>query len=173
MSRAIAQFSLDGVKELNSLFKALPIEIRKDVINASASAGATLLKKETKKEIQARGLIKTGNYLRSIKTRKVRGYYGIYHVYSDAPHAHLIELGTVERVLKKPRFVRLGSNVVRIESTGIMPPNPVFRYIADNRKQEVIQAIARRYYKRLHAETKKLTQRYRTMSKSYRRKIAS
>lgn len=163
-----------SAERLSKLLKDLPERIQRDVVNAAASAGATVVKNEAKKNIKANGSLKTGRLYKSIRTKKKRGVHGVYQVFSDktAGYSHLVEFGTGPRKLTKPKQVKIGSNWVWVEQTGSMPAKPFFRPALDENHQKVMRKIAERMAKRMAKETGKMAQKYRTLSKSYRKKLA-
>lgn len=161
-------------QHLIDLLQELPERIQRDVLNAAASAGATVVKKNAKKNIRQNGSIETGTLLNSIRTKKAKGQVGIYKVFTDetAPHSHLVEWGSGPRSLDKPRAVKIGDKWVTITQTGSMPAKPFLRPAMDEDHEFIMRKIAERWQKRTEKELEKLTQKYSTMSKSYRRKIA-
>lgn len=166
-----AQFTLDGAKELEGLLKEFPVRIQRDIVNAAGRAGATVLKKHIKRNVKTNRSIRSGRLYRSIKVRKAKGLHGVFHIYSDAPHAHLVEYGTAPRRFKRPRFVNLGGRIVRIEHSGSMPAKPFFRPAIYENKEEVLKAIVQRIAKRMAAESVKMSKKWGTLSKSYRKKL--
>lgn len=65
----------------------------------------------------------TGNLRKAIKGRMMRakGQAMVYIARRDAPHAHLVEYGTRERVLSTPRKAMIRGRMVTITTTGRMP----------------------------------------------------
>jgi len=161
-------------QHLVDLLQELPKRIQKDVINAAASAGATVVKKDAKKNIRQNGSVETGTLLNSIRTKKAKRQIGIYKIFSDeaAPHAHLVEFGTGPRKLKEPKEVKIGDHWVTITHTGTMPAKSFLRPAMDENIKEVMRKVAERWRKRTDKEMDKLTQKYGTMSKSYRKRIS-
>lgn len=168
-------FTLDGGNELSQLLAAYPRTVQEKVLNASVSAGATLVIKRARRNLVANGSVRTGNLYGSLKKEKVKRTVGVYRVFTAWPkgaHAHLVEYGTGPRILKEPRLVRIGSNLVTITHTGSAPAKPFLRPAIDEGQREIIAAIGKRFVKRLEAESAKLAARYGTMKSSYKRSIA-
>ncbi len=165
---------INGWKEISKLLDNFPDRIQRDVVNSVAAAGANVVKKEAKKNIKANGSIETGRLYNSIRTKKKKGLHGVYQIYSDrtAGHSHLVEFGTGPRKLSKPKKVKIGNNWVEITHTGTMPAKPFFRPALDENHRLVVRKMFERAAKRMAKEAEKMSQRYGTLSKSYRRKLA-
>lgn len=92
----------------------------------------------------------TGNLKRSIKVFNdgSNGSKGgaLIRVGADrkiAPHAHLVEFGTVERHLDKPNVVTVSTGqTFTFTHTGIMPPNNFFERGYESSKQVAITVFA-------------------------------
>lgn len=169
------EFKLDGAKQLEGLLKDFPIKIREKVLDGAVSAGATVVRKEARKNLKQNHSVKTGTLYDSLKTQKVKGTHGVYRIFSDrrAPHAHLIEYGTGPRALKKPHKVEIDGDWVFVKHTGSVPAKPFFRPALDEHKPEVLRAIALRMAKRMAKEAEKMTRSYKTLSKSYKKRLAA
>ena len=168
-------FKLYGGDEITALLKAYPERIQRDIVNAVVSKGATVIKDKTKENIRNRGLIKNKNLLKSIKIRKDSKRNGSYFIYADgkiAPHAHLPEFGTAPRRLEKPVVVNINGVFVTITHTGSVPATPFMRPALTESNIEVLKTMRDQMSKRMEKETKKMNQRYHTLSKSYRKKLA-
>lgn len=173
--RNTTKFELLGADELTKLLQAYPGEIQKDIVNAAVARGATIIKNKTKDNIKGRGLVKTWKLEESIKIKKKPGRAGSYYIYADgkiAPHAHLPEFGTAPRKLKKPHVIKLGDRFVTVSYTGSVPATPFMRPALTENQMEVLMAMRDQMKKRMEKETKKMNQRYGTLSKSYRKKLA-
>lgn len=168
-------FDLGGVTQLTRLLRDYPKKIQDSIIDSAVGAGATLIRKRAQQNIQANGSVRTGKLLRSLRTRKVRGTHGVYRIYTDstAPHSHLVEYGTVKRVLAAPRPARIGNNIAWITHTGTMPAKPFFRPAIDENQREILEKIAVHLSKRMLAEATKMSRSYRTLSKSYKRRLVA
>lgn len=167
--------TLDGGKELEALLKQFPQRIQRDIVNSVASRGAVVLKKYIKRNIKANGSIETGDLYRSVRTKKIKGQHGKYHIYTDksAPHAHLVEWGTGPRKLSEPTPMEIAPGEwVTVTHTGSMPAKPFFRPALDEKQTEVLQEMRQRAAKRMMKEAEKMAQSYGTMSKSFRKKLA-
>ena len=159
-------------RALTAFLREFPERVRRDIINSAASAGATYIRKQAKKNIEQNGSVESGGLRDSMRTRKKRGMNGIYQIFSTAPHAHLVEWGTGPRKFKKPRQVRIGGKWVVVESTGSMPAKPFFRPAVDENHPEILRRMRERLARRMAAEAAKMNQRYSQMSRSYRKKLA-
>ena len=178
----LSSFTLAGGEMLSKLLKDFPPKIRETVLDGAVGAGATVIKKEAQKNLKQNGSIKSGNLYRSLKTQKVKGTHGVYRIFTQGrfapknqrgPHAHLVEFGTAPRRLKEPHYVQIKGNWVWVEYTGSMPAKPFFRPAIDEHKPETLKAMAFRLAKRMEKEAEKMARSYRTLSKSYRRRLAA
>lgn len=163
---------VNGWKQLSKLLHDFPERIQRDVINSAASAGATAVKKEAKKNIKQNGSYQTGTLHDSIRTRKKKRTHGVYEIFSDqtAGHAHLVEYGTGPRKLEEPKAIQIGDDWVTITHTGSMPAKPFFRPAFDDHDL-IMRKVAQRMTKRMAKEAEKMSQSYRTLSKTYRKKL--
>ena len=173
--RKASSFTLEGGEMLSKLLKDFPHKVQETILDATVSGGASVIKKEARKNIKQNHSIKTGKLYDSLKTQKVKGRHGVYRIFTDrkAPHAHLVEFGTGPRTLKKPHYAQIKGNWVMVEHTGSMPAKPFFRPAVDENKQETLKAMMLRMAKRMAKEAEKMAQSYRTLSKSYRRRLAA
>ena len=126
-------FELKGVKELTRLLDQLPtVAMKKTVLrNALKKAGSPIAE-----AARANVPVVTGGLRDSIKVSpslkpsqrkgQDRSVVTVY-VGSSSPVAHLVEFGTVERILDEPRLVKLGDRWIRITTTGFVSPNPFLR----------------------------------------------
>lgn len=163
---------IGGTKELERFLKDFPFKVRETILDASVRAGASVIRKEGRKNIRENGSIKTGKLFKSFKVVKVRGVHGVMRIMTTAPHSHLVEFGTSPRKLKEPRHVNLNGKWVLVEYTGSTPAKPFFRPAIDEHHKEVMMAIALRMGKRMSAEAEKLASRYGSLKKSYIKRIA-
>lgn len=140
-----------GADQMRQLLQSFPRRIQRDVINSVAARGATVVKKHAKKNIKQNGSVKSGTLLKSVKTRKKKKTNGIYYIYTsrDAWYSHFIERGTSK-----------------------MSANPFMRPAIDENQAEVLREMGIRMAKRMAKESEKMTAKYKTMSKSYRKKLA-
>ncbi len=129
-------------------------ELIKKLKQISTKTGSNALKKALRKagnkirtSVKGEAPEVTGNLKRSIKvfndgSNASKGG-ALVRVGADrriAPHAHLVEFGTVERELTKPSVVRLASGeVFTITETGRMPANNFFERGYNSSKDEAIQ----------------------------------
>lgn len=127
-------FELKGVKELTRLLDQLPtVAMKKTVLrNALKKAGSPIAEAaKTNVPVVTGGLRDSIKVSPSLKPsqRKGRQDRSVVTVYvgSSSPVAHLVEFGTVERILDEPRLVKLGGRWIRITTTGFVSPNPFLR----------------------------------------------
>ena len=169
-------FDLRGAKELERMLKDFPKKIQETVLDASVRAGASLIRKEARKNLRQNRSIKSGRLYKSFKTAKIRGTHGHFRIFTDrtAPHAHLVEFGTAPRRLEEPHVVELSPGVwATVTHTGSAPAKPFMRPVLDEHQREILRAIATRMAKRMAAEASKMAGRYGTLKKHYKRKLAA
>lgn len=160
-------FELHGVKELLAMFDQLPtVSMQKTVLgNALVRAGEPIA--EAARASCPVG--PTGNLRRSIHvSRKLnpsqrkgwrdRSVVTVY-VGSNAPHAHLVEFGTVERTLKKPRNILFNGRWVTIRSTGFVSPNPFLRNAWDAMKYKALKMFAGEMEQQIYMAARRLAKR--------------
>lgn len=164
---------VNGGDQLEMFLRHFPKRIQKDIVNASVARGAAVLRKAVKDNIKKMGLVRSGNLLGSVKRRKKKGTVGVYQVYTDkrGSHSHLIEFGTSPRKLKKPLKLRLNGTWVTVKHTGSTPARPFFRNAIDESKDRVRIEMMKAASRRMEREANKMSQKFGTLSKSYRRKL--
>jgi len=145
------QAKLTGAKELEGLLKEFPLRIQRDIINSVAARGAAVVKKHAKKNLKQNGSVLTGDLLKSIKTKKMKGVHGVYSIFTakKAFYSHFIEFGTNKMAAK-----------------------PFFRPAIDENTDEIMMEMKTRMAKRMAKEAVKMSAKYRSMSKTYRKKLA-
>ena len=166
---------INGAEQLQKLLKNFPERIQRDVLNSVAARGATVVKKHARKNIRQNGSVETGALLHSLKTKKKKGVHGEQWIYTKntAYHARLVEFGTVPRKLKKPIPFEIQPGVwITLSYTGQMPAKPFMRPAVEENQQEVLKEMAKRAGKRMAKEAEKMSADYRTLSKTYRKKLA-
>jgi len=166
---------INGWKALGKLLDEFPERIQRSIVNSVASSGANVVKKAAKKNLKQNGSYKTGDLYDSIKTKKKKGEHGVYLVYTSkaGAHAHLVEYGTGPRKLDEEKEVQINPGQwVTITHTGSMPAKPFFRPAFDENHNEVMKKMATQMAKKLQKEGEKMNQKYSSMSKSYRKKLA-
>jgi len=175
-ARNRTQFKLHGADEMTRLLQNYPSMIQRDIVNSVAARGASVIKKNTKKNIRSIGAVRLGNLHNSIETKKKKGRDGSYWIYADshfAPHAHLVEYGTAPRKLDKPVVINLGGTFVTVTHTGSVGAQPFMRPALTEHVTEVLAAMKKRAKKGMEKHAKKMNQKYGTLSKAYRRKLAT
>lgn len=165
---------IEGGNPLTKLMKQFPERIRRDIINAGAARGATIVKQQAKKNLKQNGSYESGTLWRAIKTKKARGQHGIYHVFVDKDgwYAHLVEFGHAGVMLKKPvPYEITPGKWITLKKTGTAPAKPFFRPAMEDNKVLILTEIQKRIAKRMAAEAVKMSQSYGTLKKSYRKKL--
>jgi len=168
-------FDLQGGPALERLLKDFPKKVQEKILDASVRAGATVIRKEARKNLRQNRSVKSGRLYRSLKIQKLKGTHGVFRIFTDrsGPHSHLVEYGTGPRRLKEPRAIELSPGVwATVTHTGSMPAKPFFRPALDEHHRDIMRAIVQRMAKRMAAEATTMAGRYGTLSKSYKRRIA-
>ena len=124
-------FELKGVKELTRLLDQLPtVAMKKTVLRNALKKAGNPVAEAARANVPGglRDSIKVSPSLKPSqrKGRQDRSVVTVY-VGSSSPVAHLVEFGTVERILDEPRLVKLGDRWIRITTTGFVSPNPFLR----------------------------------------------
>jgi HK97 gp10 family phage protein len=166
---------MDGADQIAKMMKAFPDRIRRDIINAGAARGATVIKQRAKKNIKANGSVESGTLLKSIRTKKTKGMHGAYTIYvdDDAWYGHLVEFGHAGVALKSPvAFEMAAGQWKTIKRTGTAPAKPFMRPAMEENRQKLLEEISKRIAKRMSKEAEKMARQYGTLSKSYRKKLA-
>jgi len=165
-SKGAFSFQLSGVKELTKLLDQLPtVAMRKTVIrNALKKAGQPIAE-----AAKANAPVVTGKLRDSIKVstsliasqRKGRQNRSVVTVYvgSSSPLAHLVEFGTVERILKEPRQVFFNGRWAVIRTTGYTPPNPFLRTAWDSTKRVALKVFAEEMEQQIYKAARRLRKR--------------
>lgn len=168
MPRAAYSFKLHGIEELMRNLEELPtIAMQKTVIRNALQKAAKPIA-DVAKSYCPQG--PTGNLAKSIKISTVlkrsqrKGRYTDpkaveVFVGSTSPHAHLVEFGTVERILPKPRKVELDGHWVEIKTTGKMPANPFMRRAWDSTKDMALKIFTKEMRNELYKAAKRLAKR--------------
>ena len=167
---------------IERMLKEFPKAIQKNIASGIVNAGGQVLVKEIRKNIKAKTTKRTGNLIKGVKKRKRRGLPHRVLVYMGAPayHSHLVEYGTVQRrpaqrkgKRTQVRVVKLKGQLKRIVHTGRMTATPFFRPAVDESHQLILAGMQKYAGKRILKEALKLSGKYRTMKKTYRRKLAA
>ncbi len=105
---------IDGIELVK---KAYPKKVEKFMLNEGNK-----LKRRTLKNVKKKVKKKTGNYEESIKRGKhyIYGGKSSVRVYSDAPHAHLIEYGHVQQTRNGEKFVE-GKHIIENSKKEFQP----------------------------------------------------
>ena len=161
-------FELKGLKELIKLLDELPtVAMQKTVVRNALTKSCGPIVEAAKASVP----VVTGNLRDSIHvsrqlkpSQRTSGYYDrstvTVYVGSDAPHAHLVEFGTVERVLDKPRVVTLpNGSTVKITTTGQMSPRPFLRQAWDSMKRKALEMFADQMREQIYKSARRLAKR--------------
>lgn len=155
-AQAAFTFQIEGFKELDDMLKQLPKAMGKTVLRNALKKAAIPIRDAAKENVP---IGPTGNLKDSIgiSTRlkksqrrgRIRSKDRVeVFVGSSAPHAHLIEFGTVERFRKGARG-----------ATGAMPATPFLTQAWDATKQEALQIIQKELLTELLKAVKRLKTR--------------
>ena len=149
-----ASLKMVGFKEMDALLQAIPRQLAgqgvasgmRRALQPVAAAARSYAPGSLSERIRIAPTIKAGQQAQSLeKPGKGRR---VMYVGSTAPHAHLVEFGTVERFLAKAYIRtknyrgRMKSIKIDGRSTGIMPPDPFLRPAWDANKDEVLANLA-------------------------------
>lgn len=160
-------FELKGLKEMIKLLDELPtVAMQKTVVRNALSKSCGPIVEAAKSSVP----VVTGNLRDSIHVSRQlkpsqrdsnyrdRSSVTVY-VGSSAPHAHLVEFGTVERVLDEPRIVTIKGRTVKITTTGFMPPNPFLRKAWDAMKSKALDMFAEQMREQIYKAARRLARR--------------
>ncbi len=160
-------FELTGVKELTRLLDQLPtVSMRKTVVrNALKKAGQPIVM-AAKASVPVedgylRDSLQVSTKLKESQKPKGRRDRTTVTVYvgSSAPHAHLVEFGTVERKLKTPRVAKIKGHYAVITTTGFVSPNPFMRKAWDAMKTTALKIFAQEMKVELYKSARRLAKR--------------
>jgi HK97 gp10 family phage protein len=166
---------IHGSDPLSMLMRKYPERIRRDIINAGAARGATVVKQRAKRILKQNGSYESGTLHDAIKTKKAKGKHGVQHIYitKDGWYAHLVEFGHAGVMLKKPvPYEITPGKWITLKRTGTAPAKPFMRPAMEDDKTGLLVEIQKRIAKRMAAEAEKMSQSYGTLKKSYRKKLA-
>jgi HK97 gp10 family phage protein len=141
-------FELIGQKDLLGKLKKLETKAAAVILKKALRKAGGKIRSQAKMDAP----VDSGNLRRSIKVfaDKGRGSKNgaLIRVGADrkiAPHAHLVEFGTEERVLKKPRTINVqtssGSSFFEATHTGKMPANPFFQGAYDKSQGRAVETF--------------------------------
>ncbi|MFA5436283.1 MAG: HK97-gp10 family putative phage morphogenesis protein [Candidatus Neomarinimicrobiota bacterium] len=167
------RFELFGMKELMDALDELPtIAMQKSIVRNAAKRAlkptAELYKsalpwapkpKQYAKSKHLRDSVEITSALkRSQKKdgRRVGKDEIVMYVGSSAPHAHLVEWGTVERKHKTPTTAPIGDVVRVVQETGRVPAKPYLRQAWESTKIGVIKIFSDEMKKELEKAAKRL-----------------
>jgi HK97 gp10 family phage protein len=182
MPRASTSFRLDGIDQLNQVFKQLPNQIKDREVRSFLRYEAGIFVRAIKGQIPQH----TGNLRKSvgIKAGKTKPdaidiFVGIQNTRGSANHWHLYAFGTDTRQIDSyktspktrqklvesdgTRGIRLqlkGGNFAFVHQTGVMPANPVVERVFDNKGQYVAARTVKQYDRYLKRKLEQLTKKY-------------
>lgn len=123
-------------------------------LTAATRSGAHVFKRKLAKAAPDSGEDHQGKLNKSFKVKKKKfnrtDETGTF-VMSTAPHAHLVEFGTVQRQPAMPHLAMLSGSLRIITSNGAMPANPFFRSSIDNsaNQAQAMKAMKNTYARQL------------------------
>jgi len=166
MATGAFSFQLSGVKELTKLLDQLPtVAMRKTVIrNALKKAGQPIAESaKANVPVKSGRLRDTIKVSTSLKASQRGGKFDrsrvTVYIGSSSPLAHLVEFGTVERILKEPRNILLNGRWVTIRSTGFVSPNPFLRNAWDAMKHKALKTFAGEMEQQIYKAARRLRKR--------------
>jgi len=163
-------FELTGVKELTRLLDQLPtVAMRKTVVrNALKKAGQPIVD-AAKATVPVddgylRDSLQVSTKLKDSQKPKGRRDRTTVTVYvgSSAPHAHLVEFGTVERKLETPRVAKIKHAFAIITTTGTMSKTPFLRNAWEAMKGTALKIFAEEMKNELYKSARRLAKRAET-----------
>ena len=155
-SNAGFSFELTGVKELMNALEQLPtVSMQKTAVRNALKKAALPVLEMAKANVPRAATGNLANSLKistSLKASQRRGRISdrsrvTVYVGSSAPHAHLIEFGTVERTTKSKG------------GRGNMSPNPFLRNAWDTMKFAALDILAVELRKQIYAAARRLAKR--------------
>jgi len=187
-----AGFSFEGAEALEIVLKTLPRRLERDVVNQSArEVVSKVLAKSIKDNIKQSFTKRTGSLLKGVKVKKQKGTHGVFRVFMAAPayHAHLLEYGTKDRKIKGKKKLtiaktgpRKGRPIARVNiagqwrwigSTGRIKPHPYFLLGIHESKDRAKEYLKFVVAKRTKVMAQKMAADYRSMSKTFKGKLAA
>ena len=127
---------------------------------AATRSGAHVFKRKLAKAAPDSGEAHPNKLNKSFKVKKKkfnkRDETGTW-VLSTAPHAHLVEFGTVQRRPTTPHLAMIDGSLRLITSNGAMPANPFFRGSVDNsaNKAQAMKAMRNTYARQLMSRVRR------------------
>lgn len=165
-SKDAFSFELAGVKEILAMFDQLPtVAMRKTVIRNALKKAGQPIAEAAKANVPVRSgrLRDTIKVSTSLKASQRGGKFDrsrvTVYIGSSSPVAHLVEFGTVERILKEPRMVLLNGRWVKVRSTGFVSPNPFLRNAWDAMKHKALKTFAGEMEQQIYKAARRLRKR--------------
>jgi HK97 gp10 family phage protein len=171
---------ISGLKEFDAVLRELPEQVKKRVMSTAVRSGGTVIKNEMKRRAPYNARRRKGHHLReAIMVRKHPGTRDIYRVGANytmrgpsAPHAHLVELGTKPRKLKKPRRIYLGGKWRLVTHTGRMPASHFMRKSVEASAQQAGRKMAEILSRGIERTALQLAGKYRALPKYIKKALA-
>ena len=151
---------IKGLRELDYNLKQLPLKIQKKVLRQAVRAGATVIRKEARKNIK--GLPeKTGTLRKSISIAKSRESIPHNPIFTIGPsnkgwYGHLIEYGFTATGPKKKGLTYRDSRARAHKFGKHVPAKPWLRPAFDTTVKKVIQQMGKRLGIGIEREAAKL-----------------
>jgi len=151
---------IKGLRELDNNLKQLPLKIQKKVLGQAARAGATVIRKEARKNIKSLPE-KTGNLRKSItivKNRRSQPHNPIFTIGPSGKgwYGHLVEYGFCATGPKKKGLTYRESRGRAKKFGKHTPGRPWFRPAFDTTVKKVIEQMGKRLGIAIEREAVKL-----------------
>lgn len=154
--KSLIDIEIRGLNELSAAFEALPKSVAKRTMTTILKKAAVPIAEEAfrlaPRDQDAGGphladsiTVSTKLTARQRRYRQKRGSEAEVFVGPRAPHAHLVEFGTAERVASETHVVKIKDRFVTIakgQSLGRVTPKPYLRPAWDRRKDEARRLAA-------------------------------
>lgn len=153
---------IKGLKELDNNLKQLPLKIQKKVLRQAVRAGATIIRKEAKKNLKRLTFKRsTGTLEKSliiVKDKKSKPFWPIFGVGPDSKgwYGHLVEYGFYATGPKKKGVTYKASREKARAAGKHTPAKPWFRPAFDTTVKKVIEQIGKRLGMGIEREAAKL-----------------
>lgn len=150
----MADQSITGGRELDAFLQQLPVKVERNILRSALRAGGN----EFKKDVQQNAPVDEGDLRRSVRV-STRSKKGTVYAYvkiggRKAPHAHLVEFGTVAHMIyaKKNSALVVNGKAVREVSHPGAKAKPFARPAFDTGAQPALAAVGAKIRERLTKE---------------------
>lgn len=150
--------SASGVRLAEARLKALPDKLRFKHLRSIYNAACRPLLKHAREDAPTDDGALQRSLIKKVRINKRRQYALVGAEYSIAPHAHLVEFGTVARFRKQAGGwfdEERGMGRFTNASTGTMPPRPFMRRAFEATKRIVQNTIEKGLLRALQKEANK------------------